>query len=299
MLFISSALMLSGALLLMLMRRRGQRLDLLNSRLLMIAPAATAGFNRRSRKQRPEGQPQRHAALRQAEASRSEKVKLQQMLQQAGFRSPDALRWLVTAKLCVALLLALASWLLLPQPTMLLQLLFAIVALVLGSMLPEFYLQRRAKEISGKISATVPDAMDLLVICLEAGMNIDRAFRRVGEELRTVAPDLSRELLATEAELQVLPDRQKVMEDLAWRVQVEEVEQMVFTLIQAERFGSPVAPTLRQLAADMRHLQLLRLEERLGKIPARMSLPLMLLIMFPLVVLIAGPPIITLIRSLQ
>lgn len=287
MLLISCGLLLLGGLLLLIMQRRGQRLDRLNRRLSVIAIRHTRTLD------------QRTAAWRQSVAARSEKVRLQQMLLQAGFRSPHAMRGLMLAKVLLAALLPLLSVGLLPQATELRQLLLAVVAAVVGSMLPEMYLQRRARRVARRISDTVPDAMDLLVICLEAGMSIDRAFRRVGEELNSVAPDLARELLATEAELQVLPDRQKALEGLAWRVQIEELEQLVFTLIQAERFGSPVAPTLRQLAADMRQMQLLQLEEKLGKIPARMGLPLMLLIMFPLVVLIAGPPLISLIRSLE
>ena len=286
-LYLSALMLLSGALLLVIMRRRAARDDLLRERLALLQrPVAglTEGGLQTWKKQLD---------------GRSERHKLTMLLQQAGFRSAGALRGLIAAKIVLAVLLAVASFFLLPQDGDVQQLLFAFIAMFVGSLLPEQYLRQRADAVAREIARTIPDAIDLLVICLESGMTIDRAFKRVGGELGEVAPDLSRELTATEAELQLMPERERVFEALVQRVPIREMEQLVLTLVQAERFGSPVAPTLRQLAADTRQMQQLELEERLGRVPARMGLPLMLLIMFPLVVLIAAPPVISLMRNLQ
>ena len=116
--------------------------------------------------------------------------------------------------------------------------------------------------------------------------------------MAAVAPELSREWLITEAELRLLDSRLTALDNLAKRTDLVEVENMVIALSQAEKYGSKIAPTMRLIASDSRQYQYLRLEEKVGKIPAKMSLPVVLLIMLPVVVLIVAPTILVLLDSI-
>ena len=148
------------------------------------------------------------------------------------------------------------------------------------------------------LERSMPDALDLLVICAEAGLPFTRIVKVVSRELELSAPVLAHELTLTNAELEIMPERSAALRNLAERTRVPSIEGMVSTLIQAEQFGTPLAQALHNIAAESRSTLILTLEERAGKLPARLSLPLMTLILPPVVAIVAAPALMRVIRSL-
>lgn len=144
----------------------------------------------------------------------------------------------------------------------------------------------------------MPDALDLMVICAEAGLPFTRIVKVVSRELELSAPILAHELALTNAELEIMPERSAALRNLAERTRVPSIEGMVSTLIQAEQFGTPLAQALHNIATESRSTLILTLEERAGKLPARLSLPLMTLILPPVVAIVAAPALMRVIRSL-
>lgn len=150
----------------------------------------------------------------------------------------------------------------------------------------------------GTQERSMPDALDLMVICAEAGLPFTRIVKVVSRELELSAPVLAHELALTNAELEIMPERSAALRNLAERTRVPSIEGMVSTLIQAEQFGTPLAQALHNIAAESRSTLILTLEERAGKLPARLSLPLMTLILPPVVAIVAAPALMRVIRSL-
>jgi tight adherence protein C len=174
-----------------------------------------------------------------------------------------------------------------------------LLALFVGTTLPELLVKRRAARRHESLTRSMPDALDLMVICAEAGLPFPRILKVVSRELALSAPVMAEELAYTSAELQLLPDRTQAMLHLAERTRVAAVESMVSSLIQAERYGTPLAQALRTIADESRSTLILSLEERAGKLPAQLSLPLMTLILPPVVALVATPALMRVLRSLM
>ncbi len=150
----------------------------------------------------------------------------------------------------------------------------------------------RKRQISGRrqrLERQVPDALDLLVVCTEAGLSLDAAFNRISKELWTTAPELAHELSVTSAELAVLPDRRAAMGNLSTRTESPSLRVLTSALIQTERYGTPIAQALRVLANEMRDQRMLRAEEKAARLPAVMTIPLIVFILPTLFVVIIGP----------
>lgn len=158
-----------------------------------------------------------------------------------------------------------------------------------GGILPEWVLKSMAARRYTALERSMPDALDLMVICAEAGLPFTRIVKVVSRELELSAPVLAHELTLTNAELEIMPERSAALRNLAERTRVPSIEGMVSTLIQAEQFGTPLAQALHNIAAESRSTLILTLEERAGKLPARLSLPLMTLILPPVVAIVAAP----------
>ena len=167
-----------------------------------------------------------------------------------------------------------------------------------GGILPEWVLKSMAARRYTALERSMPDALDLMVICAEAGLPFTRIVKVVSRELELSAPVLAHELALTNAELEIMPERSAALRNLAERTRVPSIEGMVSTLIQAEQFGTPLAQALHNIAAESRSTLILTLEERAGKLPARLSLPLMTLILPPVVAIVAAPALMRVIRSL-
>src|SRR3954447_21411538 len=154
---------------------------------------------------------------------------------------------------------------------------------------PDIWLKNKVTKRSHAIRKGLPDALDLLVICAEAGLTVDAAFGRVSKELGKAYPELGDEFGLTAIELGFLNERRQAFENLAQRVDLEAVRGVVTTKIQTEKYGTPLASALRVLSAEFRHQRMMRAEEKAARLPAIMTVPLILFILPTLFVVILGP----------
>jgi len=163
------------------------------------------------------------------------------------------------------------------------------VTLILAYKAPDIYLKNKITKRSHAIRKGLPDALDLLVICAEAGLTVDAAFHRVSRELGRAYPELGEEFSLTAIELGFLTDRRQAFENLATRVDLDAVKGVVTTMIQTEKYGTPLASALRVLSAEFRNERMMRAEEKAARLPAIMTVPLILFILPTLFVVILGP----------
>ncbi len=167
-------------------------------------------------------------------------------------------------------------------------------ALVAGTLIgsykaPDLWLGNKIKKRSHAVRKGLPDALDLLVICAEAGLTVDAAFGRVARELGKAYPELGDEFGLTAIELGFLNERRMAFENFANRVDLEAVRGVVTTMIQTEKYGTPLASALRVLSAEFRNERMMRAEEKAARLPAIMTIPLILFILPVLFVVILGP----------
>ena len=162
-------------------------------------------------------------------------------------------------------------------------------AVILGYKAPELYISNIASKRTDAIRKGLPDALDLLVICAEAGLTVDAAFGRVAKELGRAYPELGDEFTLTGIELSFLTERRMAFENLAYRVNLDAVRGVVTTMIQTERYGTPLASALRVLSAEFRNERMMRAEEKAARLPAIMTVPLILFILPVLFIVILGP----------
>jgi len=162
-------------------------------------------------------------------------------------------------------------------------------ALGLGYKGPEIYIGNLMGKRTKAIRKGLPDALDLLVICAEAGLTVDAAFNRVARELGRAYPELGDEFALTSIEMSFLTERRHAFENLAYRVNLESVKGVVTTMIQTERYGTPLSSALRVLSAEFRNERMMRAEEKAARLPAIMTVPLILFILPVLFVVILGP----------
>jgi tight adherence protein C len=154
---------------------------------------------------------------------------------------------------------------------------------------PDIFVQNMITKRTDAIRKGLPDALDLLVICAEAGLTVDAAFGRVAKELGRAYPELGDEFTLTSIELSFLTERRMAFENLAYRVDLDAVKGVVTTMIQTERYGTPLASALRVLSAEFRNERMMRAEEKAARLPAIMTVPLILFILPVLFVVILGP----------
>jgi tight adherence protein C len=168
---------------------------------------------------------------------------------------------------------------------------YALVAgtLVLSYKAPDIWLKNKVTKRSHGIRKGLPDALDLLVICAEAGLTVDAAFNRVAKELGKAYPELGDEFGLTAIELGFLNERRNAFENFAMRVDLEAVRGVVTTMIQTEKYGTPLASALRVLSAEFRNERMMRAEEKAARLPAIMTIPLILFILPTLFIVILGP----------
>ncbi|QQV78161.1 type II secretion system F family protein [Sphingomonas aliaeris] len=160
---------------------------------------------------------------------------------------------------------------------------------ILAYKAPDIFLKNKISKRSDAIRKGLPDALDLLVICAEAGLTVDAAFQRVARELGRAYPELGDEFTLTAIELGFLAERRQAFENLAMRVNLDAVKGVVTTMVQTEKYGTPLASALRVLSAEFRNERMMRAEEKAARLPAIMTVPLILFILPVLFVVILGP----------
>jgi tight adherence protein C len=163
------------------------------------------------------------------------------------------------------------------------------VSTIAGYKAADVYIQNLVAKRTHEIRKGLPDALDLLVICAEAGLTVDVAFNRVAKELGRGFPELGDEFALTAIELGFLTERRMAFENLAYRVALDSVRGVVTTMIQTEKYGTPLASALRVLSAEFRNERMMRAEEKAARLPAIMTVPLILFILPTLFIVILGP----------
>jgi tight adherence protein C len=140
-----------------------------------------------------------------------------------------------------------------------------------------------------RFTRALPDVLDLLVICAEGGLSLDGALNRVSREFRRFLPEMADELGLTGIELGFLPSRRDALENLAKRVGIPGIQSLTHTLVQTERYGTPLAQSLRTLSTELREERMLKAEEKAAKLPATMTVPMILFILPAVFIILVGP----------
>jgi tight adherence protein C len=217
-------------------------------------------------------------------------------LRQAGFTSRDATIVYIFVKLALPLALGFLMILLTSVTNLLvvsedMVLPICIGAVLLGFMAPELYIKNVAAKRREILNYVLPEGLDLLTICVEAGLSIDAAFRRVAKEMHGPMPVLAAEFEMTAIELTYLPDRQQALENMAERSNLDAVTALVNALRQTEKYGTPLAQSLRVLCQEFRQTRASKAEEKGARTPALMTVPLMVFILPTLITVLLAPAI--------
>jgi tight adherence protein C len=174
------------------------------------------------------------------------------------------------------------------QPLMI-KLFICILVAYGGFYAPVMYVSNRAQKRKRSIQRAWPDALDLLLICVESGMSVEAAFRRVADEIGVQSVELAEEFVLTNAELSFLQERRQAYENLANRTGLDTVRSVTQALIQAERYGTPVAHALRVLAAESRDMRMNEAEKKAAALPPKLTVPMILFFLPVLFGVILGP----------
>ncbi|EDK29965.1 hypothetical Flp pilus assembly protein TadC [Vibrionales bacterium SWAT-3] len=213
---------------------------------------------------------------------------LEQKLIEAGYYNTEWAKFYFPAKVLV---LGLVSGLvLLGDMTSTNKLLVVIVSLIAVIVVPDTLLQMRRKMLISKTSAQLPYLLDMMSVCVQTGMTIEASLVYLGKELAEFDSDLCYQIKRTSDSAKI-HGVEKALNDLTERIPTPAIRSFVLTIIQNLQYGTSVAQTLSDLAEDMRKVQILTVEEKVGKLSAKMSVPLILFIMFPIVILILAPSI--------
>ena len=223
-------------------------------------------------------------------------------LRAAGYKSPSAVRvfYLARAALGLALLsLGLVFLFVLPEDPNLVSALAVSGALGLaGYAMPFYWVRRRIAARRQELQNAFPDAMDMMLVCIEGGHSLDQAIARVAAEIKVTGTPLAEELEAVTNEFRAGKDRAQVLRDFAERCAVGDISSFVTVLIQSTAFGTSIAQALRIYAAEMRDKRLMRAEEKANVLPTKLTLGTMAFTVPPLILILAGPSFIQIVRSL-
>jgi tight adherence protein C len=222
--------------------------------------------------------------------------RLRDRLAQAGLRAPQARPLFLLAKLTGPLLAGLLGLVLVygadfagKNPAS--RLLALAGAVLAGFYLPELWLSNRIAKRRQALQRALPDGLDLLVVCAEAGLSLDVALNRVAEEIGETAPELAEEFGLTAVELNFLPERRQALLNLGRRVDLPAMRGVVNTLVQTEKYGTPLSQSLRVLSAEFREQRLLKAEEKAARLPATLTVPMIVFILPTLFIVLIGPAI--------
>ena len=244
------------------------------------------------------------ASLGRANAPQDEAdaSKLRKQLRAAGYRSASAPilfsggKIFLMALLPVALFLAHPKWLTTTQTTALMT--WYVFLAAVGFYAPQVWLSRKTASRQRKISEGFPDALDLMVICVEAGLSLNSAIGRIGEEMKLAHKELSEEFHFLSLELRTGLSRPQALRNLSVRIGLDEVKSLVSVLIQTDRFGTSVAHALSVLSKGMRQTRQHRAEEAAAKLPVKLLFPLLFFIFPCLFIVILGPAALQITRIL-
>ena len=234
----------------------------------------------------------------------SQVKKTTESLQQAGWRSKDAVVLFLFFKLCmpiamVAVVVLLLYVLKLTGLSDFGRLCVSLLAVLGGSYAANVFVMNTATKRRKQITKGMPDGLDLMVICAEAGLSLDATLERVSRELRGSWPEFADEISLTAIELGFLPERRGAMDNLAKRVPLPGIRALANTFTQTERYGTPLAQALRVLSAELRTTRMMKAEEKAARLPAIMTVPMILFILPALFIVLVAPAGIGIIDSMR
>lgn len=237
-------------------------------------------------------------------AKSNQTERLSAKLAQAGYRSQDAMIVYLFGKVVgpvgTGLLAAFLIYVLqIVETTPMFELVLVGVAAAAGIYAPDLFVKNQADKRMDHMRKSLPDGLDLMVICAEAGLSLDATMHRVARELARTHAILSDELALTAVELGFLPERRMALTNLSKRCNMPGIRGMVNTLMQTEKYGTPLSQSLRVLSLEMRNERLMRAEEKAAKLPAIMTVPLILFILPALFVVLMGPAAIQIMDNLR
>jgi tight adherence protein C len=232
---------------------------------------------------------------------RKAEPRIKRLLTYAGYRRDNALRIYRGAKIFLAMVLfalciPLGLWMN-QSPAGILFL--GVLAAVAGYLIPDYWLNYSARRRQREIVRYLPDSLDLMVVCVEAGLALDTALARVASEMHLTSPALSSEFLLVTQETKAGKPRAEALRDLTARTGVEDLSSLVAMLVQTDKLGTSVAEALRVHADSVRTRRRQRAEEAAAKTTVKLVFPLVLCIFPALLVVILGPALITIIRAIQ
>lgn len=216
-------------------------------------------------------------------------------LKAAGFRSQNALNVFLVARFLLPFVFFVVAlvWLFvlgnLASKPLPMRIFGAIAFGYVGFYAPNMFISNKIKKRQLSIKRAWPDALDLMLICVESGISMEAAMRRVAEEMTEASPELAEEMIVTTAELSFLQDRRTALENLGTRTQLETVRSVVQALIQAERYGTPIAAALRVLAQEGRDERMNEAEKKAAALPPKLTVPMILFFLPVLIAVILGP----------
>ena len=229
---------------------------------------------------------------------------LRSKLARAGWRGQVPMITYVFARLTMPLALGLLAALILigadkPGLTTNVKFLIGFAAAAIGYYVPGIIVANVIQRRQHELTRHFPDALDLMVLCVEAGLSLDAAISRVASDIEEDSPVLAEELGLTAAELALLGDRRAAFENLAERTGLEDFKSFSMALIQAERYGTSLGAILRVLAKENRDARMTRAEEKAGRLPATLTVPMITFFLPVLFVVLIGPAVIQTIRTFQ
>jgi len=234
----------------------------------------------------------------------SERAKIGELIRQAGFQQRDALAVFLSLKMILMLAAGVSAGFAATGVEQFGANAFLVgfaglAGAVAGGLLPEVALRRLSVRRRLKLSRALPDALDLMVLCVEAGYTFERALTMVSEELQPLAPELAAELVSMEAELRLGAERRTALQGLYARTGAEGLRDLAMTVVQGERYGTPMGQSLQNIARNERVQRAARIEAQAGRLPVIMSLPMLLLVVPGILLLMGGPAFMMAVEALQ
>jgi len=218
---------------------------------------------------------------------------LKAQLAQAGWRGQAAPLTFIFARVALPVILLAfgliyATTLFDEQPLMVRAMILA-VAMGAGGLLPNIWLTNAVQKRQKALSRAFPDALDLVVICVDAGLSVEMALGRVTDELMLSAPEMAEEIGLTAAELAFLSDRRQAWENFAERSGLPQVKSLATAMVQSEKYGTPVAQALKVISQENRESRMAAAEKKAATLPAKLTVPMIVFFLPVLFVIIAGP----------